>query len=160
MHSAKEPRWMCKVMMEDIQSGESQELTCSTKGIIKQDFTLLDQRLCACCSAMIIYGSIHTYLAVYRGKRNFLCKKAFQDQLPNINKQKLIDSKLQFPPTRKPGVKFPRLPTNCNFQFSNYVENCETSKHFLTKTVERATGSCTCSSTSVGSFLLASGIVL
>lgn len=40
------------------------------------------------------------------------------------------------------------------------MENCETCKHFLTKAVERAVESCTCSPASLTSFLLASGIVL
>lgn len=55
---------------------------------------------------MIIHNCIHTCSAVFHGKRNFLCKKAFQDQLPDINKQKLIDSKQQLTPIQKPGWNF------------------------------------------------------
>lgn len=66
-----------------------------------------------------------------------MCEEAFQDQLPNRNKEKLIDSKLQLPPLQKlNGVKFPRRLPIVTFSFQIMWTTVTLVNIFLTKAEE------------------------
>lgn len=87
MHSAKEPRWMCKVIMKAIQNGASQEFISAKGGIYQTKISLylIGLHLCIYHSALIIHDWIHTCLAVCHRRKIFLYDEASQDHLPNIN---------------------------------------------------------------------------